>query len=110
MKSLQELSDILTCFIFDGIKYRIDVVKEIIQRLKRLRDVIRQLDTYRFFASSLLIVYESDPTVPLVVDVKIIDFENITHSGYNDSIQYEGPDEGFLLGLESLISIFDSVL
>ena len=111
---------IIKSFVFDGIRYRIDVVKEIIQRLKRLRDVIGQLDTYRFFSSSLLIMYEGDHNDIVVdsklsprstVDVRMIDFANLTHSGFaNDPVVYSGPDEGYMLGLTTLISIFQSIL
>lgn len=90
---------------------RVDVVKEIIQKLKKLKDIVSQLDTFRFFSSSLLILYESDQTMiatsseQQLVDIRIIDFENITHSGYKDPVKYEGPDEGFIFGLDSLITI-----
>jgi len=40
-----------------------------------------------------------------LVDLKIIDFAHSTHRGLRDSTQHEGPDLGFLLGLENLILV-----
>lgn len=91
-------------------------------RLKKLRDVINHMNTYRFFSSSLLLVYEGNREVrsqndlgvcqkeKTSVDVRMIDFANLTHSGFvNDPIHYEGPDEGYIYGLTSLIRFFESI-
>lgn len=41
------------------------------------------------------------------VDLRMIDFAHSTHIGYtNDPVTYEGPDEGYITGLDTLISIF----
>lgn len=40
------------------------------------------------------------------VDMRMIDFGHATHAGYKDSILYEGPDDGYLVGLNSLVTIF----
>lgn len=39
------------------------------------------------------------------VDVRMIDF---AHATYKDS-RYEGPDHGYIFGLENLIKIFQSI-
>lgn len=45
------------------------------------------------------------------VDIRMIDFANLTHSGFvNDPIVYDGPDEGYILGLTTLVRIFESLL
>ena len=41
------------------------------------------------------------------IDLRMIDFAHTTHSRYKDPILYEGPDEGYLTGLDSLIAIFN---
>lgn len=44
------------------------------------------------------------------VDLRMIDFAHSTHSGYtNDPVAYSGPDEGYLTGLKSLITIFQNM-
>lgn len=121
----------LKSFFFDGRSYQLDVLEELVKELHKLRDVISQLDTYRFFSSSLLVVYEGfkqETTengtstitdsfqVPYkpnhsLVDVRMIDFENVTHSGYtSDPVAYHGPDEGALLGLTTIIDLLQSLL
>ena len=45
-------------FLFNGRCYRRDVVPGLLIMLRGLRDVIRQQDSFRFFTSSLLIVYD----------------------------------------------------
>lgn len=43
------------------------------------------------------------------VDIRLIDFAHATHKGMGDSKLYSGPDEGILLGLNSLIKIFTDI-
>jgi hypothetical protein len=43
------------------------------------------------------------------VDVRMIDFAHSTHCGLKDSTLHEGPDRGFLFGLDSFISILDEL-
>lgn len=44
------------------------------------------------------------------VDVRMIDFAHSTHSGYNDKVQYIGPDEGYVLGMTSLAACFERMI
>ena len=44
------------------------------------------------------------------VDLRMIDFAHSTHSGYDDAVQYVGPDEGYVLGLSSLVACFERML
>lgn len=121
-------------FFFDGKEYHLDVIKELVKRLQKLRDTISQLDTYRFFSTSLLLLYEgkrkaertdisngsistktSNPspceTHPPLVEAKLIDFENLTHGSYtNDPIKYTGPDSGAIKGLTTIIVFLQSIL
>lgn len=43
------------------------------------------------------------------IDIRLIDFAHATHKGMGDSKLYSGPDEGILLGLNSLIKIFTDI-
>ena len=109
--------------MYDGKEYQFDVVEVLVTRLKKLLGVIRQLNTYRFFSSSLLLVYEGNKEarrtmreegncheIKSFVDIRMIDFANLTHSGFvSDPVRYDGPDEGYMYGLTSLVSMFESL-
>ena len=43
------------------------------------------------------------------IDIRLIDFAHATHKGMGDSKLYSGPDEGILLGLNSLVKIFTDI-
>ncbi|KAK3852225.1 hypothetical protein Pcinc_004151 [Petrolisthes cinctipes] len=43
------------------------------------------------------------------IDIRLIDFAHATHKGMGDSKIYSGPDEGIMLGLESLTKIFTDI-
>lgn len=45
-------------FVFDGKRVRLEVVAAIIKEIKRLMETLSGLDSYRFFGSSLLLIYE----------------------------------------------------
>lgn len=114
--SNEEFYENLKSFLHNGQSFRLEVAQELIKRFQELIGVIQQLDSYRFFSCSLLVVYEghttctSDTTKPLI-DVRLIDFEKATHSGYTfDPVKYDGPDEGALTGLTTLIHLLEKSL
>ncbi|XP_007433870.1 inositol hexakisphosphate kinase 3 [Python bivittatus] len=115
-------------FLHNGNRFRTDLVEPILFQLNTLLSVIKNQNSYRFFSSSLLINYEglektmssnSDPQGHYQnigcsashgnshpkVDVRMIDFAHTTHK---DS-RYEGPDLGYIFGLENLIEIIQSI-
>ena len=157
----EEFYQALKEFLFNGRCYRRDVIPGLVVMLKELREVIRQQDSFRFFTSSLLIVYDgagreeeeeegeegegvdredgisddcdaaaSETSVESnlagvtqsasngfdlqelrkQVDVRMIDFARSTHHGMADQSSYLGPDEGYIQGLTTLISVFESIL
>ena len=181
-------------FLQNGICLRTDIIPTLVDMLCRLREMVKQQDSFRFFSSSLLIMYDgklsspppparpdncshtrekldssSSPTPPSIstlshghtcvmcgdsvmcaggvpcggrgvnghneslseghrhstnqqpcthptssleearklVDVRMIDFAHTTHNKcVKDPVQYSGPDEGYILGLNTLISAF----
>ncbi|XP_039179358.1 inositol hexakisphosphate kinase 3 isoform X1 [Crotalus tigris] len=115
-------------FLHNGNCFRTDLVEPILFQLNTLLSVVKNQNSYRFFSSSLLINYEGlEKTMPSdndpqghyqnivcsashgnshpKVDVRMIDF---AHTTYKDS-RYEGPDHGYIFGLENLIKIFQSI-
>ena len=74
-------------------------------------------DGFRFYSSSILIIYEAAGHVgskeePLQnksgVKVKMIDFANSALP--KDEVEHSGSDQGFLLGLQSLTNILQVLL
>lgn len=66
LKSGREFQDALTRFLYDGVNYA-SVAKKIpiiLEKLALLEHMIRQLDSYRLYASSLLILYDGEPQSP----------------------------------------------
>ena len=46
-----------------------------------------------------------------MVDLRMIDFAHATHSGYlNDPVRYTGEDEGYVVGLNTIIATFEDML
>ena len=96
------------------------IIKCVIKELKIIKDILENVDGFRLYSSSLLIIYETfgetnNPDDPLnlptpvpQVKVKIIDFANSALPG--DHVLHPGPDTGFLLGLHSLINMLELLI
>lgn len=98
-------------FIHDGTRLLVRHIPVLLVKLRRLAELIESLDGYRFFGSSLLIIYDGlDSTRP--VDVRIIDFAHcVTRTEMQENLadmrwppeNPDDPDHGYLLGLRTLI-------
>ncbi|KAL1886754.1 inositol polyphosphate kinase kcs1 [Paecilomyces lecythidis] len=66
LKSGREFQDALTRFLYDGVSYTSVVrkVPAILEKLGKLENMIRKLKGYRFYASSLLILYDGEQSPP----------------------------------------------
>ena len=58
-----EFYQALRDFIHNGECYVTEVIPGLVAMLKRLREIILQMDSYRFFSSSLLVVYDGSEHV-----------------------------------------------
>ncbi|NWR87804.1 IP6K3 kinase, partial [Furnarius figulus] len=116
-------------FLCSGNQLRSELLEPIILRLKALLSVIRKQSSYRFYSSSLLIIYDgqehkestapSDHPFPFPkthganpsrVDVRMIDFAHTTFKGSKSNpTPHDGPDHGYIFGLENLIKILQSL-
>lgn len=86
------------------------VLEAIIAKLQRLEATISQLPGYRFFSSSLLLLYDGDPSVEQPkADIRMIDF---AHTARLDNEQgapaiaeedLAAPDQGYVFGLRNLL-------
>eukprot|EP00914_Ancora_sagittata_P015433 GHVO01030502.1.p1 GENE.GHVO01030502.1~~GHVO01030502.1.p1 ORF type:complete len:359 (+),score=21.21 GHVO01030502.1:58-1077(+) len=120
----------LHAFLHNGQRLCKELIRPILRRLQQLRQVISEQNTFRFYSSSLLIMYEgvndSQPhqcahrdneelseacATCARVDVRMIDFAHVTHQGFRgDHTVHQGPDAGYLLGLNNLVLFFEQLL
>lgn len=90
--------------------FRLDLIEIIKIRLKRLEEIIRNMDGWRFFSSSLLILYDGAESSKSKVDIKMIDFTRSTNGKFqDDTVIHDGPDNGYLQGINTLIDIFETL-
>eukprot|EP01096_Ripella_sp_DP13-Kostka_P005036 TRINITY_DN176_c0_g1_i13.p1 TRINITY_DN176_c0_g1~~TRINITY_DN176_c0_g1_i13.p1 ORF type:complete len:403 (-),score=169.14 TRINITY_DN176_c0_g1_i13:1239-2447(-) len=103
-----DLKSVFGRFFTDGDNLRVNVIAQFITKLKELRRVIMDEPQFRFYATSLLLIYEgaqsSMAPAPTPV-LKMIDFANTfpaLPSGEND--------DGYLFGLNNFIAILEQIL
>jgi hypothetical protein len=85
----------------------------LIIKLNKLAQLIQSMHGYRFYASSLLIIYDGEANHKRI-NLRMIDFANsISPDEDRRDFKYpphdEGPDLGYLLGLQSLIHSFQFI-
>jgi hypothetical protein len=142
LKSGREFQDALTRFLYDGVSYS-SVAKKIpiiLEKISLLEHMIRKLDRYRLYASSLLILYDGEqadpPQTPTRgerpgprrrasedghnnndVQLKIVDFANCVTG--EDELPPDTPcpphhprdiDRGYLRGLRTLRMYFQRIM
>lgn len=88
---------------------RTDVIEALTKLLRELRRSIELLETCRFFCSSLLLMYEGElnSSAEETVEVRMIDFSHATL--YDKNSKYEGPDEGYIFGVQNLILMLENI-
>ncbi|XP_028925733.1 inositol hexakisphosphate kinase 3 isoform X1 [Ornithorhynchus anatinus] len=115
-------------FLHNGTCLQTAFLQPILSQLEELLSVIKTQSSYRFYSSSLLIIYEgqdppertprsclpktncTSPRAPRQVDVRMIDFAHTTFKGSQcTKTAYDGPDPGYIFGLENLIRILRDI-
>ncbi|KAI9016489.1 hypothetical protein CLU79DRAFT_762830 [Phycomyces nitens] len=109
----------LTSFLDNGNGCQIHHIPILVRKLHVLSRVIRSLEGYRFYSSSLLIIYDGDSQNNRKIDIRIIDFAGCLTSldqqtnreefNYPPANGGTGPDAGYLLGLQTLIKCFKHI-
>lgn len=174
--SIEGFRHALYQFMHNGTQLRRDLFEPILSKLRSLKAVLERQASYRFYSSSLLIIYEgkepeaevwtkaealvkdkdtsqgllvsfhpqgppqpmeaasgAQPPADLLlppkelpvthpasdsqsclqppsVDVRMIDFAHSTFKGFrDDQTVHDGPDRGYVFGLESLIKILEAI-
>lgn len=130
LKAGKEFQDALKRFFFDGIGYKAAIrhIPVILEKISALEGMIRNLPGYRFYASSLLMLYDRAPKEKVDKDgeepkkvlpeikLKIVDFANCVtaEDPYPDNVPCpphdpHGIDRGYLRGLRSLRLYFQRI-
>uniref|UniRef100_A0A8C9T9D9 Kinase n=1 Tax=Scleropages formosus TaxID=113540 RepID=A0A8C9T9D9_SCLFO len=119
--SIEGFRHALYQFMHNGTQLRRDLLEPMLGKLRSLKAVLEKQASYRFYSSSLLIIYEGkEPEAeswqnrwnlpPPSVDVRMIDFAHSTFKGFrDDQTVHDGPDRGYVFGLESLIRILEGI-
>ena len=140
--SVQGFKEALYQFFHNGRYLRRELLGPVLKKLAELKAVLERQESYRFYSSSLLVIYDGKerPEVALdsdaedledlseesadesagayafkpigasSVDVRMIDFAHSTFKGFRDDpTVHDGPDRGYVFGLESLISIMEQM-
>lgn len=137
----REFIDLLANFFFNNGFLRTDIINKVIDEIRKIRQQLQSLDGYRFYSSSLLIIYEGKhrkvskameenddrfscqdsldcdtlsffkKVIDAPIKVKIIDFANAANpQDVDDNVYHEGPDGGFLMGLQNLQEILEGLI
>ncbi|ORZ09909.1 hypothetical protein BCR42DRAFT_423311 [Absidia repens] len=72
--TIDTFQETLARYLDNGQGCQIQYIPTILQRLRRLASIIKTMDDYRFYTSSLLIIYDGHPTNDRNIDLRIIDF------------------------------------
>jgi Inositol polyphosphate kinase len=107
-------------FLDNGVYYLIGLIPLILKRLESLVEAISTMPTFRFYASSLLMIYDGEPNASASPDItiKMVDFANCVANA--DQLfatpglvsfppTKPGPDSGYLLGLRTLMTCFKEI-
>ena len=89
-------------------------IQSVIAQLQGIKKIVQKLPSFRFYASSLLIVYDGSAAECSGVMVRMVDFaQSVTNAETlkNATVPYppttDGPDAGYILGLHSLTASFE---
>ncbi|KAL0083885.1 hypothetical protein F4703DRAFT_1857191 [Phycomyces blakesleeanus] len=116
LKTANQFRDALERYLDNGQGCQIHHIPFVIRRLIALAKIVKQLVDYRFYASSLLMIYDGqNPQRPM--DLRIIDFARCVsaedvrlHSEeFTFPPRHKGPDNGYLLGLKTLVVCFELI-
>eukprot|EP00128_Syssomonas_multiformis_P005489 Colp12_sorted_trinity150504_noHs@15886 len=90
------VEEALTEFFNNGDRFRYELVPHFMQRLEAILHAIEKEPTFRFYGSSLLLVYDGAEEEPKI-DVRMIDFAHVY------KIKDGGVDHGYIHGLKFLM-------
>jgi len=75
----------------------------VLKELQNLKAWLEVQTSYHFFSTSVLLVYEGEPTIPQAVSVRLVDFAHVLYD--RDAI-----DENQLSGLNALMKMLTEII
>lgn len=112
----EEFARTLKRFFYNGLYYRTELLGPFIERLETLLYNVEKADCYRFYCSSLLLMYDGDTgddddcgdNDHCHVEVRMIDFAQCV---LKEEVQnsHRGPDRGYIKGLRNVIDILKNL-
>uniref|UniRef100_A0A0G4FCR6 Kinase n=1 Tax=Chromera velia CCMP2878 TaxID=1169474 RepID=A0A0G4FCR6_9ALVE len=104
----ERVTEAIHQWFYNGVSCHLDLIAVLVEKLETLMKCLNELRHWRFWSSSLLIVYDggiNDIEEKLQsVDVRMIDFANTIFLPDNPS-----PDEDYLFGLKNLLLILADI-
>lgn len=96
-------------FFSNGSHFRLDLLKKFISKLIEFQKAAQNETRYRFYSTSLLLLYEGEfddvsAKKETPIDVRMIDFAH-TYS----LLKEEEQDDGYLFGLQNFINILQAI-
>lgn len=101
----EELVEEMKWFFHDGYSVRKDCVEIIVQKLRRIREHMKNQRLFKFYSSSILLVYEGAKDKKVNADVRMIDFAHTQWSEEKVEI-----DEGYLFGIDTMLGLLHCIL
>ncbi|KRX90416.1 Inositol hexakisphosphate kinase 1, partial [Trichinella pseudospiralis] len=110
--TVQGLIKVIERFFHNGVNFRTDLIECLIEKLNTVRQILLESNGYRFYSSSLLVIYEGHACAnqDSFIDVRIIDFGHSTSVCFENDPPHHGPDKGYLRGVDNLIDILGRLL
>lgn len=105
----EEFVEALSSFFNNSHSIRYDIISLFLETLRDMYEVVSKQDTYMFYATSLLFIYEGDLTRKPIAQVKIVDFAH-TYIKPKCERNEIGTDKGFIKGLSTIINALETIL
>ncbi|KAI9594496.1 hypothetical protein BDF19DRAFT_345712, partial [Syncephalis fuscata] len=94
-------------YLDNGEGIQVQLIPRLLQKLRQLAELVREMDGVRLYGSSLLLIYDAAITADTEITVRIIDFAHTTTPEWRledpDSVRfpptYPGSDHGYLRGI-----------
>lgn len=93
------IKDGFIAFFTDNGELRKDLMKKCLVELEKIKQVFEKQKQFRFYASSILIIYENNEIL-----VKSIDFAHVFE------IKDDGLDSGYLYGVKNIIKLINMII
>lgn len=99
-----EIFDAFSAYFHNGESIRHDVIPMFIEKFKEFLAVMEEQDRFRFYSSSVLLIYEGDPNAEQKIDIRGIDFARVFPIK-----EKNGRDTGYIFGLRQVIKMLNYI-